>query len=304
MAKSALLSEAGTTEESRTFSTHPAPSTVLPSMVTPSMATDLPVSDVLSVGSGALDGAPAAALPSVDSVDDDFIAAGGHPTHVHDFHQFLYVPLGRIVITALGRDYELSPSVALWIPAGIPHSARFDLDSLFVVETFTTERHHLPYAETTVVNVTDTQRRMLLGRMRCSESHHDDSAVFAALSNGHPDCLPLPQPTSHAASTVARALIRMPSDPRTATEWAESLYTNSTSLRRAFRAETGLAFSEWRTRLRLNHSLDLLAQGHLVSTVAARVGFVSTNGYILAFRKYFDQTPGAYVRRTSPASAA
>ncbi|NEE05532.1 cupin domain-containing protein, partial [Streptomyces sp. SID7499] len=65
---------------------------------------------------------PGAPVPEA-LVDDDFIAAGGHPTHVHDFHQFLYVPLGRIVVTALGRDHELSPSVALWIPAGVPHSA-------------------------------------------------------------------------------------------------------------------------------------------------------------------------------------
>ncbi|NEE40338.1 helix-turn-helix domain-containing protein, partial [Streptomyces sp. SID7982] len=65
-----------------------------------------------------------------------------------------------------------------------------------------------------------------------------------------------------------------------------------------------LAFSEWRTRLRLNHSLHLLAAGHMVSTVAARVGFVSTNGYILAFRRYFGETPGAYVKRSASRTAA
>jgi AraC-like DNA-binding protein len=74
-----------------------------------------------------------------------------------------------------------------------------------------------------------------------------------------------------------------------------STLRNSTSLRRAFRAETGLPLSEWRTRLCLNHSLTLLEQGHMVSAVAAWVGF-STNGYILAFRRYFGQTPGTYVR--------
>ncbi|WP_329445463.1 hypothetical protein OG906_23220 [Streptomyces sp. NBC_01426] len=28
------------------------------------------------------------------TVDEDFIAAGGHPPHVHAFHQFLYVRSG------------------------------------------------------------------------------------------------------------------------------------------------------------------------------------------------------------------
>lgn len=94
---------------------------------------------------------------------------------------------------------------------------------------------------------------------------------------------------------MAGALLRSPEDQRTATEWAESLHTSSTSLRRAFRNETGLAFSEWRTRVRLNRSLDLLDRGHQVGT-AARVGFVSTNGYIMAFRRHFGCTPGAWIK--------
>ncbi len=244
---------------------------------------------------------PDPALLEVPLADDDFIAAGGHPTHAHDFHQFLYVPVGRIVVHARGRDHELTSSVALWIPAWLPHSARFDNDSLIVVETFDPDDHRLPYTEVTPVNVTDAQRRLLLGRMRSSDPSENDPAVFAALSEGHRDCLPLPRPTSHAARRVALALERDPGDGRTATEWADEVYTSSTSLRRAFRAETGLAFSEWRTRLRLNHSLPLLAQGQLVSAVAARVGFVSTNGYILAFRRHFGRTPGAYVRETAAA---
>ncbi|MBJ3812534.1 helix-turn-helix transcriptional regulator [Streptomyces flavofungini] len=231
--------------------------------------------------------------------DDDFVTPQGHPTHVRDTHQFRYVPLGRIVVTALGVDYELSPSVALWLPAGLPHSARFDPGVLVLSETFDPARHPLPYRGATLVNVSAAQQRLLLGRMRDSGGPGgapDDDALFAALTDGQADCLPLPQPMSQAARAVAGALLRRPDDPRTASEWAERLFTSSTSLRRAFRTETGLAFSEWRTRLRLNQSLTLLAQGQQVGTVAARVGFVSTNGYILAFRKHFGRTPGAYAR--------
>ncbi|MFG2236395.1 helix-turn-helix transcriptional regulator [Streptomyces sp. NPDC048723] len=202
-----------------------------------------------------------------------------------------------------GRDYELSASVALWIPAGIAHSARFGAESVIAVESFDADRFELPYQDVTTINITDAQRRLVLGRMRSTCAQDEDPEVFAAQSAGHRNCLPLPQPTSHTAGAVARELARTPSDPRTATEWAENLYTSSTSLRRAFRAETGMAFSEWRTRLRLNHSLSLLEQGQLVSSVAARVGFVSTNGYILAFRRHFGQTPGAYVRSSLDRSA-
>ncbi|MFE7134428.1 AraC family transcriptional regulator [Streptomyces sp. NPDC057638] len=236
------------------------------------------------------------------SAEDDYIGAGGHPTHTHDFHQFLHVPLGRIVVRAEGVDRALSPSVGLWLPAHLPHSARFDPDALVISETFDTARHPLPYEGATVVHVGEALRRRLLARTRGAGP--DDAALFAELTTGPEDRLPLPEPTSRAARAVADGLLLHPDDPRTAEEWARGLYTSSTSLRRAFRAETGIAFSEWRTRLRLNRSLEFLTDGHLVATVAARVGFTSTNGYILAFRKHFGRTPGAYIREWAEGPAA
>lgn len=220
---------------------------------------------------------------------------GGHPTHVHDFHQLLYAPLGRISVSTPGSDHELSPSTALWIPAGTPHSARFHPDSLVLAEPFDADVHELPYAEPTAVRVDESRRRLLPARTRDAGAGADDASAFAAPTGIPSAALPLPRPTSATALTVAGALLRSPEDQRTATEWAESLYTSSTSLRRAFRNETGLAFSEWRTRVRLNRSLDLLDRGHQVGT-AARVGFVSTNGYIMAFRRHFGCTPGAWIK--------
>ncbi len=232
--------------------------------------------------------------------DDDFTAEWGHPPHVHDFHQFLYVPLGEIRVSALGMELRVSGSAALWIPAGVQHSARFGSGSLILSTPFDAERHRLHRDEPIRVNLTEEQRLLLLRRRRDSREYPQDDELFGALTSAHHACLELPRPTSPAAEAVARALFGDPGDQRTAAEWAQGLYTSSTSLRRAFRAETGLSFSEWRTRLRLNRSLELLDQGLMVGAVAGKVGFTSTNGYILAFRKYFGQTPGSYARRTHP----
>jgi AraC-like DNA-binding protein len=126
-----------------------------------------------------------------------------------------------------------------------------------------------------------------------------DATLFALLAGLRGSRLTVPEPRSPIARAVAGSLAETPGDQRTATEWASLHFTSSTSLRRAFRAETGLSFTEWRTRLRLNHSLDLLAKGMRVGAVAARVGFTSANGYILAFRRHFGETPGAYIARRS-----
>ncbi|WP_405419170.1 AraC family transcriptional regulator [Streptomyces erythrochromogenes] len=223
----------------------------------------------------------------------------GHPPHLHTYHQFLYAPLGRVQVSALETSWPVELTTGLWIPAGITHSSRYSWDAVVVVETFDADRFDLPYHRPTLVSVTNEQKALLLSRMRSSQPHPHPAGpdVFVRLSATHPDALPLPMPTSPTALTVAEALARTPGDPRTASEYAADFYTSTTTLRRAFQAETGMPFSEWRTRMRLNHALDLLDQGQTVQTVSARVGFASTNGFILAFRRYFGRTPGNYARR-------
>ncbi|WP_424216499.1 AraC family transcriptional regulator (plasmid) [Streptomyces sp. BI20] len=240
-----------------------------------------------------------AALPTVTPAPAGGapVADAGHPPHAHAAHRFLYVVLGRVTVHCPTATHELDPTTALWIPAGVVHGTRFAPHALVRTESFAADRFALPGHDPVPVTVTEAQRALLLGRMRSCHAESDDPDVFAALSGAHPDSLPLPHPRTPAAAAVARALTRRPGDPRTVTEWAAELYTSPTSLRRAFRAETGMAFSEWRTRLRLNQALPLLDRGQLVGVVAGRVGFASANGFILAFRRHFGRTPGAYVRR-------
>ncbi|MFC7528634.1 AraC family transcriptional regulator [Actinoplanes sp. GCM10030250] len=232
--------------------------------------------------------------------DDAPLAEWGHPPHVHDEHLFVYAPLGHIAVNAQDREFLVNAAAGLWIPAGVVHGARFSRDALVLSEEFETPGHDLPYRDAIAVEVTPDVREWLLARSRIATGEPPGPGLFAALAGLRPSRLPLPEPYHPIARAVARELAGNPGDKRTAAEWAAGHFTSSTSLRRAFRAETGLAFTEWRTRLRLNHSLDLLAKGLLVGAVAVRVGFTSANGYILAFRRHFGETPGAYIARRSP----
>ncbi|MEU6293635.1 helix-turn-helix transcriptional regulator [Streptomyces erythrochromogenes] len=250
--------------------------------------------------------APRHAGSPVTTVDVDAegcrVTESGHPPHVHTYHQFLYAPLGRVQVSALETSWTVELTAGLWVPSGVTHSSRYSWDAVVVVESFDAERFDLPYDRPTPVNVTNEQKALLLSRVRTSQPDPAGPDVFARLSATHPDALPLPMPTSPTVLAVAEALARTPSDPRTASAYAADFYTSATTLRRAFQAETGMSFSEWRTRLRLNHALDLLDQGQTVQTVSAHVGFASTNGFILAFRRYFGRTPGTYARRNTDGS--
>lgn len=225
-------------------------------------------------------------------------AAGpwGHDPHVDATDELMFAPLGHAVIWAQDRTFHLCRNVALWIPAGVEHSARYDDDSLVVRLHFDQRVHGTPYRRPTEIVLTTRRAQLLLAHVRSHAEQPPSRELFDALVSGV-EQIPLPEPSSQIPRAVASAMLADPADQRTVTQWADAHYTSATSLRRAFLAETGLTFSEWRTRARINASVELLARGRLVSTVAQQVGFTSTNGFILAFRRYFEQTPKAYALR-------
>lgn len=227
--------------------------------------------------------------------DADEVYAWGHDPHVHDDeHMFLYALLGHAVLWAPDQPIHLTPEVGAWIPAGVVHSARFDEDSVIVPFCFERDRFSLDADEVHVVRVAAHQRRHILAAARSSVGTPSDELFEVLQDSG--SLLPLPAPQSAAPCAVAAGLRAVPHDQRTVEEWALALHTSASTLRRAFLAETGLTFSEWRTRARLNAAVELLAGGMLVGAVAARVGFTSTNGLILAFRRHFGSTPKAFAR--------
>ena len=104
------------------------------------------------------------------------------------------------------------------------------------------------------------------------------------------------QPTPVAARRVAEALRADPADRRTLREWGHEVGASERTLARAFMAEAGLPFGRWRTRLRLQAALSMLAVGDPVTRVAGRVGYDTPSAFVAAFRRETGQTPGSFFR--------
>jgi AraC-like DNA-binding protein len=62
-------------------------------------------------------------------------------------------------------------------------------------------------------------------------------------------------------------------------------------------AEAGVPFGRWRTLLRLQAALPLLAAGQPVSRVAGRVGYENPSAFVAAFRRQTGLTPASYFGR-------
>lgn len=130
--------------------------------------------------------------------------------------------------------------------------------------------------------------RMDAGRQRIADLIVDE------ISRLPPEGLGLPMPRDPRLQRIARAVLEHPEKGRTIDEWANWAGSTPRTLSRRFPRETGLSFTDWQRRARLMRSLEMLAEGHAVTTIALDLGYGSVSGFIALFRRTFGVTPAAH----------
>jgi AraC-like DNA-binding protein len=96
------------------------------------------------------------------------------------------------------------------------------------------------------------------------------------------------------------------SSPQITPHWpnSQTIGASARTLSRLFHDELGMTFYQWRTQLRIYHTLVLLADGHDTTHVAHACGWANPSSFIAAFTDMIGTTPGRYrtahQRRTTP----
>ena len=205
---------------------------------------------------------------------------------------------GLTVLTS-AATWVLPPTRALWIPAGLPHETASDgratMRSLYIRPGLSP----VAWAEPTPVGASPLLAELIgyLGGPLAAEHRAHAEALLADLLAPMPmTTIQVRLPVSEPARRVAQALNDDPSDRRTLAEWGRQVAASGRTLARAFVAETGVPFGRWRTLLRLQAALPMLARGEPVSRVAGRVGYDTTSAFVAAFRRETGQTPGSFFR--------
>jgi AraC-like DNA-binding protein len=93
---------------------------------------------------------------------------------------------------------------------------------------------------------------------------------------------------------VAQALMADPADARGIADWAALASASERTLSRHFVEETGFNFTDWRQRARLLRSLEMLANGQPVTTIALDLGYATASAFIAMFRRLLGETPKSY----------
>ena len=223
--------------------------------------------------------------------------------HTHDDHQLAWAASG--VLTVLTGEVErstwvLPPTRALWIPAGLPHETASDgratMRSLYIRPGLSP----VSWTDPTPVTASPLLAELIgyLGEPGLPAGHgaHAEALLADLLTPVPVTTIDVRLPSTATARQVGQALRADPADRRTLREWGREVGASERTLARAFAAEAGVPFGRWRTLLRLQAALSMLAAGEPVSRVAGRVGYDTPSAFVAAFRRETGQTPGSFFR--------
>lgn len=239
-------------------------------------------------------------MPAIRALTIPMAPRSRFERHVHDSHQLAWASHGVLSVVADAGTWVLPPSRALWIPAGVPH------------ETIASERSTMRtlYLDADQCPIRwEAPRPVVATRLLAALIEHLNNADLDPEHRGRAEELTLDllepvevatiqvtMPSDERALEVARALISDPADTRNLAAWGREVGASGRTLTRAFLADTGIPFARWRTSVRLQAALPLLAAGEPVANVAGYVGYETPSAFIAAFRRQTGVTPGAYFR--------
>ncbi|MCS5733723.1 AraC family transcriptional regulator [Herbiconiux daphne] len=220
--------------------------------------------------------------------------------HQHQEDQLAWMSSGSMELIVAGERWHLRREHFAWIPAGMMHEMGFgepgELISVYADPALRPEGDRWGRPRTLRADdlaaslmlhlcqgVPDLARRracraLLVDLLQESPVQHDVVAL----------------PRDPRARAIATTLLENPADSRDLREWAGGLGVSAKTIARAFVADTGNTFREWRVQARLHAAAGLLARGQAVQNVAGAVGYESVSSFIAAFKARFGVTPARY----------
>jgi AraC-like DNA-binding protein len=224
----------------------------------------------------------------------------GFDLHTHDHHQIALAARGVLVVGVAHTSWVLPRNRALWIPAGVPHTAEASGQTTMLSTYVDPKRCPVPWAEPTVVAASGllgelvahlSQPALSLGERQRAEAVLWDLMIPLPITTLSPAL-----PVDERARRVADGLLEDVTDHRTLAAWGRDVGASARTLARLFVAETGMGFERWRSTARLAAALPLLAQGSSVNATAYGVGYASPSAFVAAFRREVGTTPADYFR--------
>ena len=218
--------------------------------------------------------------------------------HRHSLHQIVYPSSGAVSVTTPAGTWITPGNRAIWIPAGCWHEHSFHGHTQFHGVALDPDRYRRGPTAPAVLAVNPLMRELIIACSRTdgtdTDEHHRMLAVLhdqlQTTSVGEPLWIPTPVDGRLAeACALIAATLR---EPLTLPQIGRRIGISPRTLSRLFSDELAMTFPQWRTQLRLQHALVLLAERSDVTSVASECGWATPSAFIDTYRRAFGHTPG------------
>lgn len=219
--------------------------------------------------------------------------------HRHHLHQIVYPSSGAVSVTTPAGTWITPTNRAIWIPAGVWHEHKFHGHTQFHGVALDPRRYRRGPATPTVLAVNPLMRELIVA---CSQSdavdtdeHHRMLAVLhdQMQTTSLLEPLWIPTPNDGRLRQACALITDDLANPLTLRQLAGRVGVSQRTLSRLFADELGMTYPQWRTQVRLQHALMLLAENHGVTVVALTCGWATPSAFIDTYRRAFGHTPGA-----------
>jgi AraC-like DNA-binding protein len=221
--------------------------------------------------------------------------------HAHAQGQLFALHTGLLVMeTPAGRWAQLPGRIG-WMPPREAHGARsFGPTSgwsLYLDEALSARlppRPQMLALTPLAARVLERLTAATPAALRSARHRRLVQVLLDELAEAGPQSLHLPMPQDARLARVAAQVLQALASPASLDDCAARAGMARSSFVRHFRAETGLAFGQWRQQARLLRALELLSDGASVTATALSVGYDSVSAFIESFRKSFGTTPSRF----------
>ncbi len=219
--------------------------------------------------------------------------------HRHHLHQIVYPSSGAVSVTTPAGTWITPTNRAIWIPAGVWHEHWFHGHTQFHGVALDPGRYRRGPATPTVLAVNPLMRELIIA---CSQSealdageHHRMLAVLhdQLQTTSVREPLWIPTPADSRLRQACTLITDNLATPLTLRQLSNRVGVSQRTLSRLFGDELGMTYPQWRTQVRLQHALMLLAENRDVTSVALTCGWATPSAFIDTYRRAFGHTPGA-----------